>query len=274
LDAQIALKYSVLATNSPIFSPIGDTLGGDSVATVVQAAFKVSNDFAASYDEKIVAYCIEWERIVTSRVDDELKDTNKLNERLNHYQTKLEGLRTKVNNMTEKGKEVPKKVSEKLTRNEKKLDQAWRAHEKSASKLCNLIEEVTVRGWKDLYPLVKASMQWEVERANGELNVLAKLPAVTDMLVEAFENSASPVLNISQVPIALADDDNDSATTGSYHPEEDDDSTPNSEGAVAGDETPKTNNAPLSPAIEEGAVAFETLKAENAPLSPNAVKDV
>jgi hypothetical protein len=42
------------------------------------------------------------------------------------------------------------------------------------STLCNLLEEVTKGGWKDLHPLV-GSLQWEVDRVTGEQDAYGML---------------------------------------------------------------------------------------------------
>lgn len=173
---------------------------------------------AASYEDKVVDYCIEWERIITSRVDAELKETNKMHFKLNHYTSKVLGLRKKVNSHNNRGNETPdKKLSEKLKRNEVKLQDAWKAHERSASKLCDLIEEVTARGWKDLYPLVTASMQLEVERASGEYSDIAKLAVISDSLTDFFNNSMSAELNSAHNHTAIATGTIESATLDRLH---------------------------------------------------------
>jgi hypothetical protein len=68
------------------------------------------------------------------------------------------------------GKNLPP-LSEQLNRNEDKPKEAWKVHEESASTLCNLLDEIITGGWKDLYPLVMAALQWEVDRATGEPDV-------------------------------------------------------------------------------------------------------
>jgi hypothetical protein len=215
---------------SHCFLPVGSTVGVESFATVAQAASKGAQVNAAKYKEKVLDYCLEWVRVVTTRVDKEMKDTKALHDKLNHYQNKVELLRNKVNTLEGKSKPVPKNLTEKLARNEKKLDQAWRAHEKCASKLCHLLDEVTKRGWKDLYPLVKASMNWEVEWACGEYDVAARLPTIAEDLTELFERRVSEgVEEGSNVPVVLADEESvGSGTTGPYDGDE------ATEGSLAG----------------------------------------
>lgn len=105
----MALKHSVIATKSSIFQPFGNTLGSGSLASVAQAASTETRAYAKSYDDEIVAYCVEWERIVTTRVDSELKETSKLHARLNHYQNKVEGLRSKQSLRWKKVRTCPRR---------------------------------------------------------------------------------------------------------------------------------------------------------------------
>lgn len=199
----MTLQYSILAEKSPIFRPIGTTVGGDSLSTVAHAASKEAHAFAKSYDDEIVARCIDWERTVTTRVDAELEENSKLRVRYNHYLTKVDKLRSKSSASTDKSKDAPK-MGTRHSRNEEKLDTAWRSHEQSASSLYNLLEEVTQRGWKDLYRLVKASMQWEIDRESAEHAVFAKLPQIMNNLDEKFVNGdTKSVNNTSSIPNAM-----------------------------------------------------------------------
>ena len=135
-----------------------------------------------------------------------------------HYLKKVEGLRRIVNRKEESGKSVSTKLKEKLARNEMKLQSAWKSHERSASMLCNLLEQVTKRGWKDLAPLVLNCIQWEIERASGDFVTFSKLPAVAEILMETVSKANVPYADeVNDVVVALADDQSESeATTGSY----------------------------------------------------------
>jgi hypothetical protein len=53
-----------------------------------------------------------------------------------------------VNSIENKENKYPSELSEKLNRNEGKLEQAWKLHKESASTLCNLLDESTTGGWK------------------------------------------------------------------------------------------------------------------------------
>jgi hypothetical protein len=185
------VQFSELAMKSPLHEHVGYALGLTSLASVHKLATEKARVGAEQYQKKIINYAIEWEHLVTTRVDEDFKKNNALHETLNHYQNKVDALRKRVNAVENRGKESPTKLSEKLTRNEYKLKESWKVHEESASTLCNLIDEITTGGWKDLYPLVMAAMQWEVGRATEEHDVYAKLSEVERGTTSTFDKKAS-----------------------------------------------------------------------------------
>jgi hypothetical protein len=225
------VKLSALSTNSPLHAHVGNAPGLTSLTSVHQLAAEKARVDAEQYQKNVIEYAIEWEQIVTTRVDEAMKKNNVLHERLNHYQNKVDVLRKKVNAVESKGKETPSKLSVKLTRNEDKLKQAWKLHEESASKLCNLIDEITTGGWKDLYPLVTEALQWELGRATGEHDVYGKLSEVEKEMTSTFDEKAfvpvveqleeEPSGGSSAGAAGAADEDEDenydSDTTGSFH---------------------------------------------------------
>jgi hypothetical protein len=228
---QVTAQISTLATKSPLHEHVGGAPGLTSLTSVHQLATEKARVGAEQYQKNIINYAIEWEQIVTTRVDEGLKETNVLHQKLSHYQNKLELLRKKVNAVESKGKESPTKLSEKLTRNEVKLEQAWKLHEESASTLCNLLDEITTGGWKDLYPLVVTALQWERGRAAGEHDVYGKLLEVETDMTSTFDEKASvPVVEQRteepSAPTAAA------AATTTGEVEKDMPSTPNEKASV------------------------------------------
>lgn len=212
-------KLADLSFNTPIYEHIGSTAieeNHKSASIVVQEASKEMQKFAATYQDMVVDYCVEWEQIVTERVDEGLKETAKLHETLNHYQNKIEGLRAKVLSKESTTKGSPQGLTDKLARNEKKLEVAWKEHERSASTLCNLIEQVTMRGWKDLYPLVVNVIGWEIERASGEYDAFVNFPATAEALLETVGKVAVPA-DEEESTVAAVLPTCSSDTSGSYH---------------------------------------------------------
>jgi hypothetical protein len=188
----VTVQLSELAMKSPLHEHVGNaTPGITSLSSVHQLAAEKARVGAEQYQKKIIDYAIEWERIVTTRVDEDFKKNKTLQDSFNHYQNKVDTLRKKVNAVENKGKESPARLSEQLARNEDKLKESWKIHEESASTLCNLLDEITTGGWKDLYPLVMAALQWEAGRATGEPDVYRKLSEVEKGMKSTFDEKAS-----------------------------------------------------------------------------------
>ena len=90
-NAQMVMELSKLSAKSPIFDHVGNTVEQEgSYASITVAASKEVNGDAIMYQDLVVGYCIEWERVISTRVDNGMKKTKELHKRLNHYQTKVE----------------------------------------------------------------------------------------------------------------------------------------------------------------------------------------
>ena len=195
-----------MASPTPIYDPVGDAVIGDSLSSTVQAASKITLSMDSVFQGRIVDYCSEWERVVTSRVDEGLKETKKLRKQLTHYEKKVNRLRRRVNRKEESGKEAATKLKEKLARHETKLKSTWKSHERSASVLGSMLEQVTKKGWKDLAPLVRNLIQWEFEHATGTFVALSRLPVISETLLATVEKAMVPYANEENtVAVVLAD---------------------------------------------------------------------
>jgi hypothetical protein len=180
----MAREMSTFAEGTPIESFVGNIDENSSFLSVYCNASNQSDRFNLKYTNDIIEYCIEWESVISSRVDKDSHITMKLRESYNHYLNKVDALRKKVNGQETKGKSVNDSLAEKLQRNVEKLDEACNAFESAARKLCVLIEEVVHFGWKDLYPLIQASMKFEMNRSQNEARTF--LTFQSDTLENAF----------------------------------------------------------------------------------------
>ena len=176
---------STFSENSPIYDMVGSK-SEKSLVFVNQLASKQAQTDSDVFQKSVVEYAIEWEKIVTRRIDEELQETKKLQQTFDHYKTKVDGLRTRVNGFEAKGKAPPDNIAEKLKRNDEKLDEAWKEYEQSAAISCILIEEVTEHAWKDLFPLVQTTMQWQSDGASNEAEVYSALPDTMAKMSVAF----------------------------------------------------------------------------------------
>lgn len=172
---QMAKEMSFFAEMSPINSHISSMDEPQSFLSVYQDASDQVSRTNEKYQQEIIDYCIEWEAVVTTRIDKEMADVKKLRETYNRYDGKVDGLRKKVNAQEDKGKSVTDGATDKLKRNDQKLHEASSEFEGAAGPLCFLLEEVVHQGWKDLFPLVQATMKWEVDRSHKEARIFLQL---------------------------------------------------------------------------------------------------
>lgn len=176
---QVALQISALTENTPLHS-CGGALGNKDVsysATHQRLAAKVSS-YADKYNQFVVNYAVEWDKVVTARVSAGLKTTEVLRRDLDHYQKKVEELRMQSNKILAKGKMVDDKTKEKLKRNEEKLIQSKEMYNKASRDMCMILEETTERAWKDLHPILVKMAQFDMTLANDEAKGLAEMEAV------------------------------------------------------------------------------------------------
>ena len=177
-----------LQQTSPV-ADVANEIGAGSLVSLQQLASMQARVNVLEYQQYVIDYAVEWEEIVTGRIDSQTKDVKKLQQDRLHYEKKVDALRTKVNNTERKGKETPVATMEKLQRNEEKLRDAWENHETAAGRLCVLMQEAIHFGWKDLYPLVTNIMKWEVNRLGRENETYGRLPLTLEAMKADFEEN-------------------------------------------------------------------------------------
>ncbi|OEU22232.1 hypothetical protein FRACYDRAFT_151023, partial [Fragilariopsis cylindrus CCMP1102] len=121
------------------------------------------------FDNHVVDYIDEWETVVTSQLDDEVKAIRELAKNRGKYFEKVGKLRVKVNSIERRRKkDAPKKLTDQLDRNEKKLEECDVLYEKKANEVSIELYEATRRSWVDLYPVIKNAMKFEINRVGRE----------------------------------------------------------------------------------------------------------
>lgn len=157
-----------------------------SLATLQKLASMHSKTNEIDYQLHVLDYVTEWEEVVSKMIKQELLMVKKLQKDRTHYERKVESLRKGILKKETSGKEIKDAEHEKLSRNEKKLKDAWQIHEQKAGEVCFLIEQITIHGWKDFYPLVKNTMKWEVNRLGRENLTYGRLPETLEALKARF----------------------------------------------------------------------------------------
>lgn len=183
-----------MSVNSPIADAVGSdkVVLGESLVTLDTKIVAASKAAATHYQESVLDYVVEWEAIVSKKIDSEVKYTTKLNKNLKHYESKLEKLRKTTAAKEEKGKVTPQ-MQEKLDRNEQKLKETWKEYEENATKTCHLLEEATKMAWKDLHPLVNKMIAFEYKRDTDEHALWSKLGGIKDKVNAVVDKHDEPL---------------------------------------------------------------------------------
>eukprot|EP00580_Thalassiosira_gravida_P007924 CAMPEP_0201635724 /NCGR_PEP_ID=MMETSP0493-20130528/8153_1 /ASSEMBLY_ACC=CAM_ASM_000838 /TAXON_ID=420259 /ORGANISM="Thalassiosira gravida, Strain GMp14c1" /LENGTH=737 /DNA_ID=CAMNT_0048107729 /DNA_START=45 /DNA_END=2258 /DNA_ORIENTATION=+ len=123
----------------------------------------------------LVAYVETWMETVSTRVQGRYIRYGKHRNGLNHYTSKVNSLRHEQEKLKEKNKAMKPKQIDKLDRNKAKLTEACESHDESGESLLMLMEEVTLRSWRDAFPLLKKSIMFECDFATITHAHMAKL---------------------------------------------------------------------------------------------------
>lgn len=196
---QVAHQLAAMAKETPLFDAVGLMPSADRPSHTVCSYTSVHDELAAKgksyaqkYQQFVLEYAIEWEKIIRTRIDNGIKKAEELRIELDHYQKKTEALRLSANQSMVKGKSIPSSVQEKLTRNEEKLIASKGSYNQVATDLCILMEEVTERSWRDLHPLIVKIAQFDMTVSNDDAKSLAPLSQVVDKLKQvAADNGLS-----------------------------------------------------------------------------------
>ena len=141
----------------------------------------------------MVAYVEKWEQIITKRVQTAYSFYCKDRSSLNHYAKKLDSLIEEDLRNKEKNRPVKEKQLDKLDRNQAKFDSAQETHDNAGQSLLMLIEEVTLRAWRDAFPLLRKSIQFEGDYAAINQKHMVHLERSLDMLDIISQKESIPL---------------------------------------------------------------------------------
>lgn len=197
---ELAKSFAAFTKETPLFDCIGLMPSEDRPASTVCSFRSIHEDlgakmksFSGKYQQFVLDYAIEWEKVVRTRIDNGLKKAEETRRDLDHYQKKVESLRQTNNTNMVKGKSVGASQQEKLQRNEQKFMQAKQNYNKVATDLVILMEEVNERSWRDLHPLLIKASQFDMTLSSDEAKSLASLERVVSVLKQiANEKGISP----------------------------------------------------------------------------------
>ena len=138
------------------------------------------------YRQDVLHHVMEWQETVTNQVDTALQEFKELEQKSFHYNVKIERLRRHINSSLSKWDWARTALEKRLVRNESKLKTVEEEFQKKSNETCFLLEQVTNCGWKDLYPLVKSTMEWEHGRLDKEGAVFSEITPLIENMESTF----------------------------------------------------------------------------------------
>lgn len=146
-------------------------------AVAIQAEERVEE-----FEKTILAYFSKYRETLMTRADADIKKTDQLRRDADHYLSKVEGLRATNKKAEERGKPVTKSMKDKLKRNQHKMEEATIVYNNAALDLFLLLEEVVIRSWRDIEPLLADVVQWDIDTHEDDALVVGHLKSTVESL--------------------------------------------------------------------------------------------
>ncbi len=173
----------------------------DTAASVVTSYHALQANFVEQLEnlvqcqEEMLEYVKHWDQAVTSRVCAELRYVKKLQSNWLSYEMKVESLKASVAKKQTKNKPVD---LSKVARNETKLRRTRKEYNNNVIRQTVLIEEITLRGWKDLIPLLMNLLEYDAEVAKQTTSLvdpLEKLKGEIQSVCSRFDMTDDAILS-------------------------------------------------------------------------------
>jgi BAR domain len=201
VNFQMAELLAHMSTDSPLEDIVGKASAAErsesssdgekkTYTGVIDEWSKVSKRHADKFKTFALDYVAQWESTVATRIKTDTKETDKLRLDADHYKIKVESLEKQIQKLTSSNKPVPDATTEKLARNQEKLDEANTAYNRAAESLVALMDEVVDRSWRDLHPLLIKCLKFDMDVHADEAEILRNgmKVCVSDLL--ALTNAA------------------------------------------------------------------------------------
>ena len=166
--------------NNQLEGEQSDTGSAAAVVTsyhTLQANFVQQLESLVKCQEEMLDYIKHWDQVVTSRVCAELRYVKKLQSTWLSYEMKVDSLKASAAKKQTKNKPVD---MSKVTRNETKLRRTRKEYNNNVIRNTVLIEEITLRAWKDLIPLLMKVLQYDIEVAKASATLVDPLQVLKD----------------------------------------------------------------------------------------------
>eukprot|EP00566_Odontella_aurita_P000138 CAMPEP_0113548626 /NCGR_PEP_ID=MMETSP0015_2-20120614/12993_1 /TAXON_ID=2838 /ORGANISM="Odontella" /LENGTH=543 /DNA_ID=CAMNT_0000449267 /DNA_START=220 /DNA_END=1851 /DNA_ORIENTATION=+ /assembly_acc=CAM_ASM_000160 len=153
-----------------------------SYGAVHEASHKLTLLYLDQYSSSIIKYVEEWDQVVSTRIHGRLLEFEKQKLKLEHYVQKVDSLRTGIQKRETRNKQVSPKASQRFDRNELKLGGAREAYESYGESLLLLLEEITIRAWRDCLPLLMRVMEYDINHSKDQAKIFSTLNKTVEIL--------------------------------------------------------------------------------------------
>lgn len=140
--------------------------------------------YEQSFHDFVLQYVIDWEETVLGRIVASLDKAETLRLEVDYYHEKMKSLTTSTHDwssilLAKSSDEIKARDQERINRNKIKYQDARNAYAQHAKDLRLLIEEVTDRGWRDLFPVLMKLSLFDSSLASDENQLLSELIDIT-----------------------------------------------------------------------------------------------
>jgi len=172
----------------------------NSFASIVQTSYKLTKMYADQYDTQLIKYVEQWITTVSARVDSWMGEFADHTEKLTHYREKIEKLNHQVEMADTKQKTLPQRKLEKWERNKLKLNGAREAHDSYGESLYLLLEEIVERAWRDVFPVLLRTLEFQMNHSQDDAKVCTKLTtSIQELYRIGYEEGVSPQGRLEQL---------------------------------------------------------------------------
>jgi hypothetical protein len=172
--------------DTPLFHSTGESSTDTSYANICAEVDRLSLSYEHHYEATVVNSAVQWEEHVTNELTTHLLDGKNACQQLEHYERKVESLRSNHAKFAAKDYKQAAAFAEKLQRNEEKLAESIRKQKECEQKL-RRCDEVIGASWMSLHPLLVQLFDSDVRNATEMANVKLGLRSVLDGMSKVAE---------------------------------------------------------------------------------------
>jgi hypothetical protein len=169
-----------------------------------------------AFETKIIASCIEWEKLVTVRFEGALFQFQSARRKMESYQKEVDSLLVKREKSMAKLKDASPPspyIEHKMKTTLTNLERATKDLVKAENTFCRFVDEHVDQSWRELYPVLVRLFQLEMSSAQDRATALSSLQDVLKNFSDVARDHDIKLKDDSDSESSDDDDDDRCATT-------------------------------------------------------------